>query len=150
MKSLKRPLGLIPVIIVQVLAGLLSLVGGIIPSAFSLNAQAQNLGFLQFLAPELSLVLIVLGVFYLSLSYGLWKGYHWAWVASIGFIVVHIIADFGFVASRSFAIDKVIGLAVIGLILLYLLRPGVRAYFNKGKKTDSPINQNDPAHAATL
>jgi hypothetical protein len=146
MKSLKRPNGLIAVIIVQVIAGLLSLIGGIIPSLFSLNASGQNLGFLQFLAPELSLVLIVLGVFYLSLSYGLWKGYSWAWVASIVFILVHIVADFGFVASRSFAIDKLIGLAVIGAILLYLLLPGVRAYFGKGNSATG--RGNDAAHAA--
>jgi multisubunit Na+/H+ antiporter MnhB subunit len=134
MKSLKRPRGLIAVITVQVLAGLLSLIGGIIPSAFSLTAQAPSLGFLQFLAPVLPIVLIVLGIFYLSLSYGLWKGYGWAWAAEIVFILVHIVADIGFLASRSFAIDKFVGLVVIGLILWYLLRPGVRAYFGKGKK----------------
>lgn len=132
MKFLKRPRGLIVVICVQVLAGLLSLLGGIVPSAFSLTGQAQGLGFLEFLAPVLSIVLIVLGVFYLGLSYGLWKGYGWAWVATIVFILVHIVADIGFVASRSFAIDKLVGLVAIGLILWYLLRPGVREYFGKG------------------
>jgi hypothetical protein len=137
MKSLKRPHGLIAVISVLVLAGLLSLLGGIVPSAFSLTAQSQSLGFLQFLAPVLPIVLIVLGVFYLSLSYGLWKGYGWAWAASIVFLLVHIVADIGFLASRSFAIDKLVGLGVIGLILWYLLRPGVRAYFGKGKRDDS-------------
>lgn len=134
MKSLKRPRGLIVVISVQVLAGLLSLLAGIVPSAFSLTAQAQSLGFLQFLAPALPIVLVVLGVFYLSLSYGLWKGYRWAWAAEIVFILLHIVADIGFIASRSFALDKLVGLVVIGLILWYLLRPEVRAYFGKGKK----------------
>ena len=136
MKSFTRPRGLIAIIIVQVLAGLLSLIGGIVPLAFSLTAQSQSLGFLQFLAPVLSIVLIVLGVFYLGLSYGLWKGYGWAWVATIVFILVHIVADIGFVASRSFALDKVIGLAVILAILWYLLRPRVRAYFGKRNSSD--------------
>jgi len=131
-KSLTRPYGLIVIIIVQVLAGLLSLIGGIVPSVFSLSSQAQGLGFLQFLAPVLPTVLIVLGVFYLSLSYGLWKGYGWVWATEIVFILVHIVADIGFVASRSFAIDKLIGLVIILLILCYLLLPGVRAYFGKG------------------
>jgi hypothetical protein len=132
MKSLARPRGLIVIISVQVLAGLLSLIGGIAPSAFSLTSQAQGLGFLQFLAPVLPAVLIVLGVFYLSLSYGLWKGYGWVWITEIVFILVHIVADIGFVASRSFAIDKFIGLVVILIILWYLLRPRVRAYFGRG------------------
>lgn len=135
MKSLRRPRGLIVVIAVQVLAGLLSLLGGIIPSAFSLTSEAQGLGFLQFLAPDLPIVLIVLGVFYLSLSYGLWKGYRWAWASEIVFILLHVVADIGFIASRSFALDKLIGLVIIVLILCYLLLPGVRAYFGEGKKT---------------
>lgn len=139
MKSITRPRGLYVIIFVQCLAGLLSLIGGIIPSAFSLTAQTQGLGFLQFLAPVLPLVLIVLGVFYLGLSFGLWKGYSWAWTATIVFILVHMVADIGFVASRSFAIDKFIGLIVIGLILLYLLLPGVRAYFGKGRKAHLPV-----------
>src|SRR5690348_3661603 len=129
MKSLTRPRGLLVISIVLALAGLLSLIGGLIPAAFSLNAEAQGLGFLQFLAPVLPIVLIVLGIFYLSLSYGLWKGYRWAWAANVAFILVHIVADIGFVASRSFAIDKIIGLAIIVAMLWYLLRPRVRAYF---------------------
>ncbi len=59
MKSPTRPHGLIVIIFVQVLAGLLSLIGGIVPSVFSVTPQMQGLGFLQFLAPVLSLVLIV-------------------------------------------------------------------------------------------
>lgn len=117
MKSLKQPKGLMVIIFVQVLAGLLSLIGGIIPSVFSMSAQTQNIGFLQFLAPFLSIVLIVLGIFYLGLSFGLWKGYRWAWTASVVFILVHSVADIGFVASRSFAIDKFVGLVIIGLML---------------------------------
>lgn len=130
-----RPKGLIFVIIVQVLAGLLSLIGGLVPSAFSLNAHSANLGFLQFLAPVLSTVLIILGGFYLTLSYGLWKGYSWAWTSNIAFIFVHIVADIGFVASRSFALDKFVGLVILLAFLWYLLRPGVRAYFSKSYAT---------------
>jgi hypothetical protein len=136
MKSLKQPKGLMVIIFFQVLAGLLSLIGGIIPSVFSMSAQTQNLGFLQFLAPFLSIVLIVLGIFYLGLSFGLWKGYRWAWTASVVFILVHSVADIGFVASRSFAIDKFVGLVIIGLMLRYLFLPGVRAYFGKGQRKD--------------
>lgn len=134
MKYLTRPPGLMVIIIIQVLAGLLSLIGGIIPSVFSLPTHMQSLGFLQFLAPVLPTVLIILGVFYLSLCYGLWKGYGWAWSAEVVFILVHIVADVGFVASRSFAVDKLVGLVIILTILWYLLRPSVRVYFEKGNE----------------
>jgi len=139
MKSLTRPRGLIVISIVLCLAGILSLIGGIIPSVFSLSSQTLNLGFLQFLAPLLPIVLIVLGVFYLGLSYGLWKGYRWAWAANVVFILIHIVVDIGFVASRSFAIDKVVGLVIIVSMLGYLLLPGVRAYFGKGNAHGSSV-----------
>lgn len=139
MKSLARPRGLIIIIIVLSLAGILSLIGGIVPSVFSLSSQTLNLGFLQFLAPVLPIVLIVLGIFYLGLSYGLWKGYSWAWAANVVFILIHIVADIGFVASRSFAIDKVVGLAIIVSMLGYLLLPQVRAYFGKGNAYGSSV-----------
>jgi len=141
MKSLTRPRGLNLICIILVLAGLLSLLGGLIPALFALNTHtvAQGLGFLQFLAPALSTVLTVLGIFYLSLSYSLWKGYRWAWAANVAFILLHIVADIGFVASRSFALDKVIGLAIITAMLGYLLSPHVRAYF-KGDTHDAPTN----------
>lgn len=142
MKSLTRPRGLTVICIILVLAGLLSLIGGVVPALFLLNTHtvAQGLGFLRFLAPVLSTVLIVLAIFYLSLSYGLWKGYRWAWVANVVFILVHIVADIGFVASRSFAIDKVIGLAIITAMLGYLLSPHVRAYFSQEDGHDAPAN----------
>ena len=142
MKSLTRPRGLIVISIVLSLAGILSLIGGIIPSAFSLSSQTINLGFLQFLAPVLPIILIVLGVFYLGLSYGLWKGYRWAWAENVVFILIHIVADIGFVASRSFAIDKVVGLAIIVSMLGYLLLPRVRAYFGKGNAHGSKEQQS--------
>jgi hypothetical protein len=102
MKSLKQPKGLMVIIFVQVLAGLLSLIGGIIPSVFSMSAQTQNLGFLQFLAPFRSIVLVVLGIFYLGLSFGLWKGYRWAWTASVVSILVHRSMSYNIVTEGCF------------------------------------------------
>jgi hypothetical protein len=97
----------------------------------------QGLGFLQILAPVLPIVMITLGIFFLILCYGLWRSYRWAWTLTIVFEIVHIIADIGFIASRSFAIDKMVGLVFILGTLYYLLRPNVRAYFGKVATTPS-------------
>ncbi len=129
MKSTTRPFGIIVISVILVLAGILSLIGGFIPSAYSLSVESLHLGFMQFIAPVLPLFLIALGLFYLGLTYGLWRGYRWAWSANVVFILVHIVADIGFVASRSFAIDKMTGLAIIVGMLIYLLLPRVRAYY---------------------
>ncbi len=130
--SMARPRGIAVVVALQVLLGIFSIVGGIGSLSAPNLAQPQGLGFLQALAPVFPLVLIVVGVFFLVVSYGLWRGYGWAWTLTIAFDIIHIVADIGFVVSRSFALDKVIGLAVILGMLFYLTRPRVRAYFGKG------------------
>ena len=129
--SIARPRGLIVVIVLEVLVGLLSIVGGITSLSLHNLPLPQGLGFLQVLAPVLPIVMISLGVFFLILCYGLWRGYRWAWLLTIIFEIVHILVDIGFIASRSFALDKIIGLILIIATLYYLLRPKVRAYFNK-------------------
>lgn len=126
-----RPRGIAVVIVVQILLGVLGIIGGIGSLAAPHLARPQGLGFLQPLAAVFPIVLIVIGAFFLALSYGLWHGYRWAWTLTIVFEIVHIVADVGFVASRSFAIDKIIGLVVIISILIYLTRPQVRAYYGR-------------------
>ncbi|GAC1645794.1 MAG: hypothetical protein NVS4B12_12160 [Ktedonobacteraceae bacterium] len=128
--TITRPRGLILVILVEALLGVLSLVGGVTSLSLHSLPQPQGLGFLQVLAPVLPSVMIVLGMFFLVLCFGLWMGYRWAWTMTIIFELVHIIADIGFIASRSFAVDKIIGLIIIIGTLYYLTRPTVRAYFH--------------------
>ena len=129
--SITRPRGLILVILIEGLLGLLSLIGGITSSSLHALPLPQGLGFLQMLAPMLPEVMMFLGVFFLVLCFGLWVGYKWAWTATIVFELIHILADIGFIASRSFAVDKFVGLAIILATLYYLTRPSVRAYFHK-------------------
>lgn len=134
-----RPRGLFLVILVEGLLGLLSLVGGLTSlSQHTALPQPQGLGFIQSLAPVLPEVMIVLGIFFLILCAGLWQGYRWAWMATIIFEIVHIVADIGFIASRSFAIDKFVGLVIIISTLYYLLRPTVRAYFHRNSLHSRP------------
>jgi len=79
--------------------------------------ELTGLGFLQPLAPMFPAVEVVLGSFFMLISYGLFRGKRWAWRANIGFELVHIVADIGFIAGRSFGLDKIIGLGIIFVIL---------------------------------
>ena len=124
------PRGIYAVIAVNVVLGVLSILAALTTLTTS-NAvpSPTGLGFLQPLASVFPAVELALGSFFLLISYGLSAGKRWAWIANVGFEVVHIVADVGFVASRTFAVDKMIGLAVIFAVLFYLTRPGVRAHF---------------------
>ncbi len=127
-----RPRGLGAVVAADVVLGLLGIAGGV-GSLLAAGAlpRPQGLGFLQPLAPVFPALLIVLGAFFLVTSVGLWRGQRWAWTATLVFETVHIVADVGFIADRSFALDKLVGLALIVAILVYLTRPRVRAYFGR-------------------
>lgn len=127
-----RPRGVLVVIAVNIVLGVLSIIAAVITLSTSTAVPSpKGLGFLQPLAPVFPAVEVFLGSFFLVVSYGLFTGRRWAWRANVAFELIHIVADIGFVASRSFAIDKVIGLAVIFGVLGYLTRPRVREYFNQ-------------------
>lgn len=133
--SRHRPRGLAVVVGLEVLLGVLGILGGV--GSFSVTGlpQPEGLGFLQSLAPVWPVVMIGLGTFLLATSFGLWHGDGWAWTLAIGFEIVHVVADVGFLTARSFALDKVVGLAIILGTLYYLTRPGVRAYFSQDEST---------------
>ena len=118
------------VIAVNVVLGVLSLLAATTSLATGVPVpEPTGLGFLQPLAPVFPAVEIVLGTFFLVISYGLWCGHRWAWIANVAFECVHIVADIGFLASRAFSLDKIIGLVVILGVLAYLTRPRVRAWY---------------------
>lgn len=128
-----RPRGVGVVATIDVVMGGLSVLGGLssVATGWTPVTAPTGLGFLQFLAPELPALLFGIGAILLLQGYGLWRGLAWAWTLAVVFESIHVIADIGFIADRSFAVDKLVGLVIILGSLAYLTRPGVRAYFVK-------------------
>jgi uncharacterized membrane protein (DUF2068 family) len=118
------------IVAINLIMGTLSLLGGLNSVGTGWGPGAASLGFLQFLAPVLAQAMIVIGTLQLVLGYGLWRGLAWAWTLAVAFEVVHTVADIGFIADRTFAIDKFVGMTIILGSLAYLLRPSARAYFH--------------------
>ena len=91
-------------------------------------------------------ILLAVGIGYLIVSYGLLKGKGWAWIVtmvlSIIAIIVQIIsaittanALFSYDINASWAgiISHIIGIAINAVIIWYLFRPHVKAFFGKMK-----------------
>jgi hypothetical protein len=102
----------------------------------------------------LGAVLVVIGVGYLVMSYGLLKGKGWAWtitiiltVISIAIQIVSGITNSMIVASisndgssiMSGLIGQIIGIAINIIILYYLYRPHVKAFFGKSNQITSSV-----------
>jgi hypothetical protein len=120
-----------------------------------LQPEIQNEAELQALTQFLSgigivigTIVLAVGVGYLVVSYGLLKGKGWAWTVTVILTIIAIVIQIISVVSTSmlnasFASDMnvlvsgiishIVGLAINGVILYYLYRPHVKAYFGKSK-----------------
>jgi hypothetical protein len=113
--------------------------------------QAELQALTQFLAGigiVIGAIILAVGIGYLVVSYGLLKGKGWAWtvtiiltIIAIAIQIISIILSSMFNASfssdmnalASEIISHIIGLAINGVILYYLYRPNVKAFFGKSQ-----------------
>jgi hypothetical protein len=113
--------------------------------------QAELEALTQFLAGIgiiIGAIILAVGIGYLVVSYGFLKGKGWAWtvtiiltIIAIAIQIISIILSSMFNASfssdmnalASVIISHIIGLAINGVILYYLYRPNVKAFFGKSQ-----------------
>jgi uncharacterized membrane protein (DUF2068 family) len=88
------------------------------------------------LVPELSIVflsiggvLIAIGIGYLAVSYGLFRGRGWAWSIALILSFIGIVIAIISILSGNFV--PVINLAINIAIVYFLYRPQVKAFFGK-------------------
>jgi len=110
-KQQNRPLGVTIIAILMIIVGILSIAGGAI--LFLLG------GF----------VLVAVGIASIVVAYGLWKGKRWAWIITLILSVIGLISGIIYLALGKF---QEIGHVIInGVIIYYLYRPNVKAFFGK-------------------
>ena len=108
-----RPLGVTIIAILLVITGIISFVSGLI-----------------LLIILIGIVPLALGIAYLVMAYGLWKGRGWAWTISL------ILSGIGIVMGIVYIIQDNLGggiasIIINGVIIYYLNRPNVKAFFGK-------------------
>ena len=114
-------------------------------NATELQALAQFLGGVGI---AIGAIVLAVGIGYLVVSYGLLKGKGWAWIITVILTIIAIVVQIvsGVTASmfnasfiddtNSFAtgiIAQIVGIAINGVILYYLYRPNVKAFFGKSQ-----------------
>ena len=114
-------------------------------SAAELQALAQFLGGV---GVAIGTIVLAVGIGYLIVSYGLLKGKGWAWIVTVILTIIAIAVQIvsGITASmfnasfiddtNSFVtgiIAQIVGIAINGVILYYLYRPNVKAFFGKSQ-----------------
>lgn len=125
MQKRSRPFGVTIIAILIIIAGVISLFIGI-----GAVAIGPLIGLVFVVIGAISLAL---GVAYLVMAYGLWKGKGWAWTISTIILFIGIVIDIISLPRRSTGdiVSSIVSIAINAVILYYLYRPHVKAYFGK-------------------
>lgn len=73
--------------------------------------------------------LVVLGIAYLVMAYGLWRGKRWAWTITMILSFIGIVL--GAVSIVTGNIAAIFNLIINAIVLYYLFRPHVKVFFGK-------------------
>jgi hypothetical protein len=123
----KRPLGVTIVAILMIINGIILIAGGIGGVSVGAVMGIPLIG-------AASGVLVALGIAALIVAWGLIKGKGWAWIVTVILSIISIIMSIIAIAGGNFG--AVINLVISGVILYYMYRPEVKAYF--GRTSISP------------
>jgi hypothetical protein len=159
-----RPTGVTIIAILNIIGGIIMLFGAIAliaigailptlpPSAFNQSELQGNLTAGQApISPGVSMVspslfggigiaiggvLLALAIVSFVVAYGLLKGLGWAWTVTVILSIISIVLNAISIAAGNIA--SIISIIISGIILYYLYRPHVKAYFGKGVSPSPP------------
>ena len=150
----ERPDGITVIAILIIIGGIFLIIGGtsflglgallstasedIIQSNGGLTDLTQ-LASLGTIPLAIGAVLLILGIAYLIVSYGLLKAKAWAWVITIivtiiGLIIQIISAIIAASITSSVLyglVSHIVGIFISGVIIYYMFRPNVKAFYRK-------------------
>lgn len=149
--SASRPLGVTIIAILNIIGGIIMLVGGIaavtggallpmmppgtlpeegVPGTDVDDLSGVSASLLGGSIIAVGAVLIALGIFSFVVAWGLMKGRGWAWTATVALAVISIVLNVISLVGGNFA--AIISIIISGVIIYYMYRPHVKAFFGKG------------------
>lgn len=137
----ERPTGVTILAILEIIGGIISLIGGL-----AIIILFAAVGGMMGRVPEAALfaaffgafgaviggLLIVISIVCFIIAYGFLKGRGWAWVLGLIFAIIGIIS--GIISLPT----GIISIIINGLIIYYLTRPHVKAFFGKAAPPPPP------------
>ena len=139
MSSVKRPFGVTLLAVLHVIQAVVVFLIGVALVAVGEFVSRRLFGVPHLLREILWViggVLIIFGLLYLVLAYGLWTGKGWAWLISL------ILAGLGVLGSLLSllrgGVVAIITLLLDVLIIYYLIRPNVKAFFGRSAPQPAP------------
>ena len=150
MKTGARPLGITLLAVLHVLQAIFFFLGGIALIVLGAAIRRSLFGLPRFLSGAVSLigvVVVVIGLLYLGLAWGLWTGKGWAWILSLVLTTLGLIVSLISLVRGHFG--PIVVLILDAIILYYLFRPNVRAFFGEQKIPSQPAPVTAPTSQPT-
>ena len=112
-------------------------VGALLPSLPISESELSGVPpmFLGAGAIAVGVILIILGILSFVVAYGLLKGMGWAWTLTLVLSIISIVLNAISIATGNFG--GIISIIISAIIVYYLYRPHVKAFFGKG----SPVQK---------
>ena len=139
-----RPTGITIIAILIILGGVIGLLAGIAVLAFSAFVASFGATFFGSAGAIIGGVFLVFSLLWLAVGVGFLHGKGWAWILGMIVVVLSLIGSVGAVVMGQFS--AVGGLLWNGLLLYYLTRPRVKAFFGKGGLPAFPVYSPSPRY----
>ena len=142
--SKSRPTGVTIIAVLNIISGIIMLIGGfglaaissILPTMTTIDPNASGqmalAGLLGPAGVALGGILIILGIISFIVAWGLLKGKGWAWSLTMILSIISIIISIVSLVGGNFG--GVANIIISGIIIYYLFRPHVKAFFGKSVK----------------
>ena len=142
--SKSRPTGVTIIAVLNIISGIIMLIGGfglaaigsILPTMTTIDPNASGqmalAGLLGPAGVALGGILIILGIISFIVAWGLLKGKGWAWSLTMILSIISIIINIVSLVGGNFG--GVVNIIISGIIIYYLYRPHVKAFFGKSVK----------------
>jgi len=128
-----RPLGITIIAILTIIGGLAFLASGIAAVTVAPFLSSNGINNNSLLTPVISAVtgvgLLILGLAYFVMAYGLLKAKGWAWTITVCLSCIGI--ALGFVSVVTGHVGAIFNILINAFILYYIYRPYVKSFFGK-------------------
>jgi len=149
MSNVARPFGITLLAVLHVLEAVIFLLVGAALIALGAFMRRGFFGaprFLHGIASLIGVIVMIIGLLYLGLAWGLWTAKGWAWIVSLVLAVLGVIVSLvSLVRGR---IGTLVVLLLDAIILYYLLTPHVRTFFGESKPTQPSAPTQAPQPVA--
>lgn len=140
-------MGITILAILDILVGILAIAGGGLIVGVANSSILASYGYSMFngIIAVIGGFAIVIGLFAIFVGWGMWNGKGWAWILAV--VLYGLGALFGLIGLVGGGYSGIVGLLIDILLLWYMFRPHVKAYFGKGTTMmqPAPTMQSPPA-----